>query len=135
MRIARQEKASIIAVQEVPSECIPSYGIVGIKKVITPHLFHLSHIVEKPQPKDAPSNLAIVGRYILSSKIFQTLDQMAAYDSTEIPLTDAINLMMQNNERVYAYKVQGTRYDLGSPIGYIKAVIGTALQDPNSPPR
>jgi UTP--glucose-1-phosphate uridylyltransferase len=134
IRIARQEKASVIAVQEVPSECLSSYGIVAIKKVITPHLFHISHAVEKPQPKDAPSNLAIVGRYVLSSKIFQTLDDMAAYNSTDLPLTDAINLMMQNNERVYAYKVQGTRYDLGTPIGYVKAVIGTALQDPELGP-
>ncbi len=134
IRIARQEKASVIAVQEVPLECINSYGIIGIKKVITPQLFHVSHAIEKPHPKDAPSQLAIVGRYILSSKIFQTLDSMAAYNATDLPLTDAINLMMQNNERVYAYKVPGTRYDLGTPLGYTKAVIGSALQDPELGP-
>lgn len=134
IRVARQEKASVIAVQEVPSECIPSYGIIGIKKVITPHLFQVSHMVEKPHAKDAPSNLAIVGRYVLSSKIFQALEEMAAYNSTDLSLTEAMQLMMQNNERIYAFKVQGTRYDLGTQIGYVKAVIGTALQDPELAP-
>jgi len=134
IRVARQEKASVIAVQEVPTECISSYGIVAVKKSITPNLFQLSNVVEKPHPKDAPSSLAIVGRYVLSSKIFQSLEEMSAYEQSELHLTDAIAHMMQHNERVFAYKVQGTRYDIGTPLGYIKAVIGSALQDPEQGP-
>lgn len=134
IRVARQEKASVIAVQEVPTECVSSYGIVGIRKTITPNLFQLSNIVEKPHPKDAPSSLAVVGRYILSSKIFNSLEEMLAYENTELTLTDAIAHMMQHNERVFAYKVQGMRYDLGTPIGWVKAVIGSALQDPENGP-
>ena len=130
IRIARQEKASVIAVQEVPAEKVSSYGIVSVKKQITPSLFQLSSVVEKPNPKDAPSNLAIVGRYVLSHKIFNSLDWIGTYGaSRELELTDAIAHMMQHNERVFAYKVQGTRYDIGNPLGWIKAVIGTALQD------
>lgn len=134
IRVARQEKASVIAVQEVPTECISSYGIVAIKKSITPNLFQLSNVVEKPHPKDAPSSLAIVGRYILSSKIFQSLEEMSSYEQSELHLTDAIAHMMQHNERVFAYKVQGIRYDIGTPVGWIKAVIGSALQDPEIGP-
>lgn len=129
IRVARQEKASIVAVQEVPSECISSYGIVSVKKTITPNLFQIASIVEKPNPKDAPSSLAVVGRYILSSKIFSSLDEMNAYNQSDIPLTDAICHLIQNNERVFAYKMQGTRYDIGTPLGWIKAVVGMALQD------
>lgn len=62
IRVARQEKGSVIAVQEVPAECISSYGVIGVKKQITPNLFQVSHVVEKPEQKDAPSNLAIIGR-------------------------------------------------------------------------
>ncbi len=134
IRVGRQEKASVIAVQEVPTECISSYGIVAIKKSITPNLFQLSNVIEKPHPKDAPSSLAIVGRYVLSSKIFQSLDEMSSYEQSELTLTDAIAHMMQHNERVFAYKVQGIRYDIGTPLGWVKAVIGASLQDPEYGP-
>lgn len=134
IRVARQEKASVIAVQEVPTDCISSYGIVGIKKSITPNLFQLSSVIEKPHPKDAPSSLAIVGRYVLSSKIFQSLEEMHSYEQSNLSLTDAIAHMMQHNERVFAYKIQGIRYDLGTPLGWMKAVIGSALQDPEYGP-
>lgn len=135
IRIARQEKASVIAVQEVPDDCISSYGVVAIKKQITPNLFHVGQLVEKPAKKDAPSNLAIIGRYVLSSKIFKALDDVSAYGATnELQLTDGISHMMKNNEKVFAYKIQGTRYDVGNPIGWIKAVIGIALQNPHYAP-
>jgi UTP--glucose-1-phosphate uridylyltransferase len=134
LKIARQEKASVIAVQEVPIEQVGSYGIIGIKKQITPNLFQVSHLVEKPDQKDSPSNLAIVGRYILSHKIFASLDQIEADKRGELQLTDAIGHMMHNNEKVFAYKIQGMRYDVGNPIGWIKAIIGCALQDPQTAP-
>ena len=129
MRIAHQEKASVIAVQEVPHSCIGSYGVIGVRKTITPNLFQVSSVVEKPQAKDAPSSLAIVGRYILSSKVIGILDEMMAYDNQEVSLTDAIGQLLHSNERVFAYKVNGTRYDIGSHLGWVKAVIATSLQD------
>lgn len=131
IRIARQEKASVIAVQEVPTEAVSSYGIIAIKKQITPNLFQVSQLLEKPQPKDAPSNLAIIGRYVLSHKIFNSLETISNYTTDEIQLTDAIGDMLHNNERVFAYKISGTRYDIGSPVGWVKAIIGHALQDPH----
>lgn len=130
IRIARQEKASVIAVQEVPSECVSSYGVIKIKKQISPKLFQVSHLVEKPHPKDAPSNLVVIGRYILSSKIFNSLEGITPYSLGEIQLTDAISHMIKNNEKVFAYKIQGVRYDIGTPIGWLKATLGIALQDP-----
>ncbi len=129
MRIARQEKSSVIAVQEVPSDCISAYGAIGIKKTITPNLFQVSHVVEKPKPIDAPSSLAIVGRYILSPKIMTSIDSMMAYDQEDLSLTEALTQLLHSNERIFAYKVQGTRYDIGSHLGWIKAVISTSLQD------
>lgn len=132
MRVARQEKGSVIAVQEVPTECIPFYGIIDIKKQITPNLFQVSNLVEKPDKKNAPSNLAVVGRYVISPKIFNALEEMNTYSiGEELQLTDAINNMMQNNEKIFAYKIQGMRYDIGRPLGWIKAIIGLALQDPH----
>ena len=130
IRIARQEKASVIAVQEVPMDCVSSYGVINIKKQITPNLFQVSNMVEKPSQKDAPSNLAIIGRYVLSHKVFASLEELAPYAIGELQLTDAISHMISNNEKVFAYKVQGTRYDIGTPIGWLKATISMSLQDP-----
>lgn len=135
IRVAQQEKASVIAVQEVPDECVSSYGVIAIKKQITPHLFQVGRLVEKPAKKDAPSNLAIIGRYVLSAKLFKALDEINAYSTTnELQLTDGISHMMHQNEKVFAYKVQGTRYDVGNPIGWIKAIIGIGLQNPQYAP-
>ena len=129
IKVARQEKACVIAVQEVPSSCVSKYGIIKIRKQITPNLFQLSGLVEKPKPKDAPSNIAVVGRYILSPKIFTALDDLVKFEG-EFGLTAAIDQMIRSGERVFAYKVQGMRFDVGTPIGLIKATIGLALQDP-----
>ncbi|HSW73610.1 MAG TPA: UTP--glucose-1-phosphate uridylyltransferase [Candidatus Limnocylindria bacterium] len=134
IKVARQEKASVIAVQEVPDDCVSSYGIVAIKRQVTPNLFQVSNLVEKPQQKDAPSNLAVVGRYVLSSKIFKAIDDISTYAVGEVQLTDAISQMMKNNEKVFAYKVQGTRYDVGNPLGWIKCIIGLSLQHPQYGP-
>jgi len=134
IRVARQEKASVIAVQEVPLDRISAYGVIEVKKQITPNLFQVSRMVEKPSTKDAPSNLAIIGRYVLSHKIFQSLEEISDYSTGELQLTDGISHMMKQNEKVYAYKVQGTRFDIGTPIGWLKAVLGIALRDPEYAP-
>ncbi len=132
--IARQERTSVIAVQEVPRECVSNYGIITVKKQLTPNLFQVSRLVEKPSSKDAPSNLAIIGRYVLSSKIFDALAEEDGYAINELSLTDGINRMMSSNEKVFAYKVQGMRYDIGTPIGWLKAIISMGLQDPTYAP-
>lgn len=129
IKVARQEKACVIAVQEVPASCVSKYGIIKIRKQITPNLFQLSGLVEKPKPKDAPSNIAVVGRYILSPKIFTALDDLVKFEG-EFGLTAAIDQMIRSGERVFAYKVQGLRFDVGTPLGLIKATIGMSLQDP-----
>lgn len=128
--LARQENASVIAVQEMPTDSLASYGVVGIKKQLSSSLFEVSHMVEKPHPKDAPSNLAIVGRYVLSPLIFNALENMSCYAHEELQLTPAISRLIHCNERVLAYKIQGTRYDIGTPVGWLKAIIGTAWDDP-----
>jgi len=134
IKIARQEKASVIAVQEVPMECVSSYGIISVKKQITPTLFQVAQIIEKPKQKDAPSNLAVIGRYVLSHKIFEALDDISTFAVGELQLTDGITHMMKNNEKVFAYKIQGQRFDIGTPVGWIKAIVGMALQHPEYGP-
>ncbi len=133
LRVARQEKACVIAIQEVPVQTVSSYGIISVKKQITPNLFQVGSLVEKPDPKNSPSNLAIIGRYILSSKIFASINEIQNNEG-EIQLTDAIAHMIRSGEKVFAYKVQGVRYDIGTPIGWAKAVIGVASQDPEAAP-
>ncbi len=132
MRIARQEKASVIAVQEVPLDHVSSYGIVRIKKQITPNLFQVDSLVEKPSIQDAPSNLAVIGRYIVSYKIFASLQQISSYATNELQLTDALTHMLHQNEKIYAYKIEGDRYDIGTPRGWLKAMVELGLQDPQS---
>lgn len=134
MRICRQEKASVIAVQEVPRDCISSYGIIKVKKQLTPSLYQVGHVVEKPHPKDAPSSLAIVGRYVLSHKIFPVLEEMALENEGKLDLSEAISRMILKNEKVYAYKITEKRYDVGNPIGWIKAVIGFSMEHPEYGP-
>ena len=129
-RIARQEKATIIAVQEVPHDQVSAYGIVKIKKQITPNLFQVGELVEKPAIKDAPSNLAIVGRYIVSHKIFASLEEISTYATQELQLTDALTHMLHHNEKIFAYKIEGTRYDVGTPRGWLNMVVDMGLQDP-----
>lgn len=131
IRVARQEKASVIAVQEVPEHMLQQYGIITIKKQITPNLYQVASLVEKPAPQMAPSNLAVVGRYILSPKIFTALEShYTSMEGEEMQLTDAITRMLHNNERVFAYKLQGTRYDIGTTAGWLKAVISYGLRSP-----
>lgn len=130
MRIARQEKSTIIAVQEVPHDHVHNYGVVRVKKQITPNLFQIDSLVEKPTMKDAPSNLAIIGRYVVSHKIFTSLEEIGSYATQELQLTDALCHMLQHNEKIFAYKVEGTRYDVGTPRGWLKTVIDLGLQDP-----
>jgi UTP--glucose-1-phosphate uridylyltransferase len=119
---------SIIAVQQIPRSDTRQYGIVkgrpwedGIHK--------LDGIVEKPRPEDAPSTLAVVGRYILTPRIFQYLESVQAGAGGEIQLTDGIARLLAK-EQVLAYEVRGKRYDCGSKLGYLEATVEYALEHP-----
>lgn len=128
-QIAAQEKCSVIAVQEVPSHELPRYGVIDIRKQFSPNLFQIKDLVEKPKESEAPSNLAIVGRYILSPTIFDILEEQKTGINGEIQLTDAIKQLLQSREKVFAYKIQSERYDTGTPFGLLKASISAALKN------
>ena len=119
---------SVIAVQNVAREETSSYGIVSADKV-SERLSKMSAIVEKPKPEDAPSTLGVVGRYVLSPRIFHYLENLRPGAGREIQLTDAIGRLLRD-ESVYAYEFEGHRYDCGSKLGYLKATVAYALKHP-----
>lgn len=123
------ENSSIISVQKIMKSESINYGIIEFKEV-NKDLMKIINIVEKPSPENAPSNYGVVGRYIFSSMIFSMLDKVSAGVGNEIQLTDAIKLLLKTNP-IYSYKFSGTRYDCGTKIGFIKANIAFALNDPN----
>lgn len=124
-----EEGASIIAVQDVPREFTSQYGIVS-GTYYKERMEKLFGIVEKPAPSDAPSTLAVTGRYILSGKIFSYLEKLGKGSGGEIQLTDGIAALMQD-EAVFAYRCAATRYDCGSKLGYLKASVALGLKHPN----
>ena len=106
--------SSVVAVEEVPMENTSSYGIVAVDKTDAGQ--KMTRIVEKPEPKDAPSNLAVVGRYLLAPEIFDKLESTGRGAGGEIQLTDAISDLL-DDAAVFAYPFQGDRYDCGSKLG------------------
>ncbi|MFQ6105941.1 MAG: UTP--glucose-1-phosphate uridylyltransferase GalU [Candidatus Hydrothermarchaeaceae archaeon] len=116
---------SIIAVEEVSKEMISSYGIIDCG-AIEKSVFLVKDLVEKPKPKDAPSNLGILGRYILTPEIFRCIEKTAPGVGGEIQLTDALKIL-RNRQRVYAYKFEGERYDIGNKLEWLKSSIKFAL--------
>ncbi len=120
---------SIIGVETVPSEYTDRYGIVETNRLDDGSL-KVTSIVEKPAPEDAPSNLAVVGRYILSPKIFDLLDATKPGAGGEIQLTDAISRMLAE-ETLLAFPFEGQRYDCGNKLGFVQATIDYALEDPH----
>jgi UTP--glucose-1-phosphate uridylyltransferase len=124
----RFDNGSIVAVQTVPQSQTDKYGIV---KTGGKHdeLLRVDRIVEKPKPDKAPSNLAVVGRYLLTPRVFTHLERIGEGAGGEIQLTDGIARLM-NDEAVYAYKFQGKRFDCGSKLGYLQANVEYALSHP-----
>lgn len=122
---AEASNASVIAVQNVAPEQTGSYGIVASDD-FSGRQGRVRSIVEKPKPEDAPSNLAVVGRYVLDPRIFSLLEQARPGAGGEIQLTDAIAALLAEQD-VYAYRFQGTRFDCGTHIGLIEATIRYAL--------
>jgi UTP--glucose-1-phosphate uridylyltransferase len=123
-----KQGASVLAVQNVDRTETASYGIVS-STPLAPKISRLTAIVEKPKPADAPSTLGVVGRYILTSRIFHFLETTRPGAGREIQLTDAIGRLLREEE-VLAYEFSGVRYDCGSKLGYLKATVDHALKHP-----
>jgi len=135
IEIAKKYNASVIAVQEVSAETVSSYGIVAIQQQLESDLFEINNLIEKPTQDQAPSNLAIVGRYILSPDIFNALRNIKPGAGNEIQLTDGITTMMNSGERVLAYKINNVRHDIGNPLGWLQANLYYGLSDPEYSPQ
>jgi UTP--glucose-1-phosphate uridylyltransferase len=129
MHIAQERNCSVIAAQEVPASSVSSYGIIATQKEVAPNLFVIDHLVEKPKAGNAPSNLAIIGRYVLSPRIFDSLKNITPGAGGEIQLTDGITDMMSKGEQVLAYVVKAERHDIGNPVGWLKANIASSLKN------
>jgi UTP--glucose-1-phosphate uridylyltransferase len=129
-----QTHSSVVAVMEVPHEDTGRYGVIGAEATEDPldhgRLHRVTQLVEKPDPADAPSNLAIIGRYVLTPKIFDKLEQTQRGAGGEIQLTDGIAALMEE-QQVYAYEFEGIRYDAGTTMGWLKASVELALQRPD----
>ena len=119
---------SVLAVQEVPRNRTSSYGIVAVEDEAGGRQ-RIREMVEKPAPEEAPSTLAVVGRYLLDPVVFDKLEKTERGAGGEIQLTDAIAAMLDSHP-VYAYTFEGTRYDCGSKLGYLQATVELALKHP-----
>jgi UTP--glucose-1-phosphate uridylyltransferase len=119
--VFEREGRSVLGVQEVARENTASYGIVKATR-IDERLESVEAIVEKPRPDAAPSNLAVIGRYVLTPRILSMLERVTPGAGGEIQLTDAIASLLKE-ERVLAYRFRGTRYDCGSKLGYLQATV------------
>jgi len=124
----RENGAGVIAVEEVPRDQTDKYGIVDATKV-SERAAKIKLVVEKPKPDVAPSNLAIVGRYVLPARIFELLEKTEPGAGGEIQLTDAIEALLRERS-VLAYRFEGTRFDCGNKLGLVQATLHMAMQDP-----
>lgn len=130
VEVFEREQASILAIQEVPQAQTSQYGIVSTSSY-QPDLERVLGIVEKPAPAVAPSTLAVVGRYILTNKIFDCLENQSEGAGGEIQLTDGVATLMQTDP-VLAYRYTGTRYDCGSKLGYLQAMVAVGRKHPET---
>ncbi len=129
--------SSVVAVMEVPNADSQRYGVIAggpVEGALNHGRLHkVTRLVEKPAPADAPSNLAIIGRYVLTPKIFDKLESTPRGAGGEIQLTDAIEALMEE-QAVYGYEFEGTRYDCGTTMGWLKASVELALERPELNP-
>ncbi len=119
-------KASVLGVQKVNINDVSKYGIVDYK-MVDERLYHVQNLVEKPKREEAPSNVAILGRYIITPKIFDILEDTKPGAGGEIQLTDALRVL-GTEEDMYAYEFEGRRYDIGSKLGFLQATVEFALK-------
>ena len=128
--IFAKEGSSLLGVEEVPRDQTQSYGIVTIGRM-NGDSADIRSIVEKPKPADAPSNLAVIGRYVLTPRIFELLSGLTPGRGGEIQLTDAISALLAH-ERVLAVRLPGKRYDCGTKLGYLQATVDFGLKHPEA---
>ncbi|HSB15962.1 MAG TPA: UTP--glucose-1-phosphate uridylyltransferase GalU [Bryobacteraceae bacterium] len=123
--------ASVLALMEVPSDNISAYGVVEAEPVShngeEDRVFRIRNLVEKPKPSEAPSNLAIIGRYVLTPEIFDSIEAIEPGSGGEIQLTDALKHLLCSRP-IYGYRFQGARYDAGDKLGFLKATVEFALR-------
>lgn len=119
-------KKSVVCVEKIPPEKVHKYGVIKGKK-LGDNVHLIEDLVEKPLPDKAPSNLVMLGRYILTSDVFDCIEKTRPGINNEIQLTDALNLLKKNQD-IYAYEFKGKRYDIGTKIDWLKANIALSLQ-------
>jgi UTP--glucose-1-phosphate uridylyltransferase len=128
-----ETQCSVIATQMIEGKAISAYGVLDVKPAdgrFGGRLFEIVNMVEKPKPEEAPSNLAIIGRYVLTPAIFEVLTETQAGSGGELQLTDGMRQLLKK-ERMYAYVFEGRRHDTGDKLGFLKATVEFALQRPD----
>ena len=124
----QKEQASVIAIEDIPKDKTVQYGIVDVS-ISKDNLYKINSIVEKPQPKDAPSSLGVIGRYVFNPEIFDCLEKIKPGKGGEIQLTDAIQMLL-SQQSIFAYQFEGKRYDCGDKLGFMKANIEFSKRHP-----
>jgi UTP--glucose-1-phosphate uridylyltransferase len=127
MEVHRRYPATILAIQKVPRSQTHQYGIIDGKRIEN-GVYLVRDLVEKPAPQDAPSNLAIIGRYILTPEIFDVLEHTKPGKGGEIQLTDGLKLLIER-QPIYAYEFEGIRHDAGDKLGFLKATVEFGLKN------
>jgi UTP--glucose-1-phosphate uridylyltransferase len=129
IKVSQKFNASVVALQRVPKSEIHRYGVIKGREV-EKNIYKLQDMVEKPKASSAPSDLAIIGRYILTPDIFTYIEKTPPGKGREIQLTDALKALLKRKP-VYGYLFEGKRYDAGDKVGYLKATVELALKDPS----
>ena len=129
IRVYEQYKTNIIGVEHISSKDTTKYGIIEPRR-ISGRIYQVLSLAEKPEPAQAPSDLGVVGRYILMPQIFDVLEVTPPGKNQEIQLTDALQLLLRQ-QAIYAYEFEGVRYDTGTPLGWLEATIAVALKHPD----
>lgn len=123
--------APVVALMEVPAEAVSAYGVVDAEPVhhngARDRLYRIRNLVEKPKPQESPSNLAIIGRYVLTPEIFNALEEVQPGKLGEIQLTDGLKVLLRSRP-IYGYRFEGVRYDAGDKLGFLKATVELALK-------
>ena len=133
MRVFEETQCSVIATQVVEGPAISAYGVLDVKPAdgrFGGRLFEVNNMVEKPKAEDAPSNLAIIGRYLLTPRLFEILANTPMGTGGELQLTDGMRLLLKE-QRIYAYVYEGKRHDTGDKLGFLKATVEFALKRPD----
>ena len=133
MGIFNETQCSVIATEIIEGAAISAYGVLDVKPVndrFCGRVFEIQNMVEKPKPEEAPSKLAIIGRYILTPAVFDMLTQIQAGSGGELQLTDGMRMLLKE-EKMYAYVFEGRRHDTGDKLGFLKATVEFALKRPD----